>query len=192
MATISNVYRSYSMEYGTFVGLGWSAMFLCYVRGLVQGSALLILLCMVLGLVCLVMPFMLALRLNRKLREAGERLNYWRGLLFAVSMFMYACLISGIAAFAYFQFVDGGALYEQVHGMIASPEMASMYKQMGMGDAYAQMQDALAEMQGMSALDMALLLFNNNFMFSIVMSFLVAIAASWSPSGGGGNPIKES
>ena len=185
MATRSYVYRSYSMEYGTFVGLGWGALFLCYVGGIVMGNALLMLLCVVLGLVCLVMPFGFALRLNKMLLEVGEKLSYLQGLLFAVSMFMYACLMSGLIAFAYFQFMDGGALYEQLHRMITMPEMVDTYQQMGLGDAYSQMQDVLAEMQTMSAFDKALLLFNNNFCFSIILSFLVAIAASCTLKNGG-------
>ena len=185
MATKSNVYRSYSMEYGTFVGLGWGALFLCYVGGVVMGNALLILLCVAVGVMCLLMPFWFALRLNRMLCEVGERLSYLQGLLFSVSMFMYACLMSGIISFVYFQFLDGGSLYEHLHGMIAMPEMIAAYRQMGLGDAYSQMLDTLDEMQRMSAFDKALLLFNNNFFFSIIMSFMVAVAASCSLNKGG-------
>lgn len=172
------------MEYGTFVGFGWGALFLCYVGGIVMGNALLMLLCVVLGLMCLLMPFWFALRLNKMLLAIGERLSYLQGLLFSVSMFMYACLMSGLIVFAYFQFMDGGALYEQLHGMMTQPEMVVAYKQMGLGDAYSQMMDALSEMQRMSAFDKALLLFNNNFCFSIIASFLVAIAASCSLKNG--------
>ena len=178
------------MEYGTFVGLGWGALFLCYVGGVVTGNALLILLCLAVGLACLLMPFGFALRLNRMLLAIGERLSYLQGLLFSVSMFMYACLMSGLIVFAYFQFMDGGALYEQLHSMMTQPEMVATYKQLGLGDAYSQMMDALSEMQMMSAFDKALLLFNNNFCFSIIASFLVAIAASCSLKNGG-NVNKE-
>ena len=190
MATKSNIYRSYSMEYGTFVGLGWGALFLCYVGGVVTGNALLMLLCLALGLACLIMPFWFALRLNKMLLAVGEKLSYWQGLLFSVSMFMYACLMDGLIVFAYFRFMDGGALYEQLHSMIAMPEMLAAYKQMGLGEAYSQMLDALAEMQSMSAFDKALLLFNNNFVFSIIMSFLVAIAASYSLRNGGNTKME--
>lgn len=184
MATKSNIYRSYSMEYGTFVGLGWGALFLCYVGGIVMENAFL-LLCVAVGFACLLMPFWFALRLNKMLHEVGEKLSYLQGLLFSVSMFMYACLMSGLIVFAYFQFMDGGALYEQLHGMITQPEMVAAYKQIGLGDAYSQMLDALTEMQSMSAFDKALLLFNNNFCFSIIMSFLVALAASCTLKNGG-------
>ena len=185
MATTNNIYRSYSMEYGTFVGFGWGALFLCYVGGIVMGNALLMLLCLAVGAACLLMPFLFALRLNRMLWAVGEKLSYLQGLLFSVSMLMYACLMSGIVAFAYFQFMDGGALYEQLHGMITLPEMVAAYKQMGLGDAYSQMLTALSEMQSMSAFDKALLLFNNNFCFSIILSFLVAITASCNLKNGG-------
>ena len=179
MATKSNIYRSYSMEYGTFVGLGWGALFLCYVGGVVTGNSLLILFCLVLGLCCLLLPFGLALRLNKMLSAVGEKLSYWQGLLFSVSMFMYACLMSGIIAYVYFHFMDGGALYNQLHSMFTQPEMVAAYQQFGLEDTYLQMQTTLAEMQNLSDFDKALLLFNNNFCFSIILSFFVAIVASY-------------
>ncbi|MCH5175290.1 MAG: DUF4199 domain-containing protein [Prevotellaceae bacterium] len=185
MATRNNIYRSYSMEYGTFVGLGWGALFLCYVGGIVMNNAILMLLCVAVGLACLLLPFWFAMRLNKMLHGVGEKLSYLQGLLFSVSMFMYACLMSGLVAFAYFRFMDSGALYEALHSMITQPEMVATYKQMGLGEAYSQMQTTLSEMQSMSAFDKALLLFNNNFCFSIIMSFLVAIAASCSLKNGG-------
>lgn len=185
MATKSNIYRSYSMEYGTFVGFGWGALFLCYVGGIVMGNALLMLLCVAVGVLCLLLPFWFALRLNKMLYMAGEKLSYLQGLFFSLSMFMYACLMSGLITFAYFHFMDGGALYEQLHAMITQPEMVVAYKQMGLVDAYAQMQETLAEMQRMSSFDKTLLLFNNNFCFSIILSFLVAIVASRTLKNGG-------
>ena len=190
MATKNNIYKSYSMEYGTFVGLGWGALFLCYVGGIVTENALLTLFCLVLGLVCLLMPFGFALRMNKMLATVNEKLSYWQGLLFSFSMFMYACLMSGLIAFVYFHFMDDGALYDHLHGIITQPDMVAAYRQMGLGEAYSQMQDALAEMQRMSDFDKALLLFNNNFCFSMILSFLVAIVASYN-LGNGVNIKKE-
>ncbi|MBQ9665723.1 MAG: DUF4199 domain-containing protein [Bacteroidaceae bacterium] len=179
MATASNVYRAYSMEYGTFVGLGWGGLFLCYVEGISTGNALLMLLCFALFGICGILPFFLAFRLNHKLFIAGEKLSYLQGLFFAFSMFMYACLMNGVIAFSYFQFLDDGTLYEQLNGMLTQPEMVSTYRQMGMGEQYSQMMSMLKEVNDLSVMEKALAVFNNNFFFSIFMSFIVAIAASY-------------
>lgn len=167
------------MEYGTFVGLSWGALFLSYTEGVSYDNALLILLCFILCGVAFVLPFVLAYRLNRKLFVAGERLNYLQGLFFSLSMFMYACLLNGLIVFAFFQYLDNGLLFEKLNSMMTMPEMVSTYQSMGMGEQYNQMLDMMREAGGLSALDKALIIFNNNFFYSLIFSFIVAFVASY-------------
>lgn len=179
MATKNTVYRSYSMEYGTFVGLCWGAMFLCYVEGISYQNGLLILLCVALLGVACVLPFVLAMRLNRKHFSIGEQLSYWQGLLFAFSMFMYACMMNGLIVFAYFQFLDNGLLMEQLESLVNMPEMVTTYQQIGMGEQYEQMISMLQQMDNLTPFEKTLLIFNNNFFISIILSFVVGIVASY-------------
>ena len=179
MATTNYSYRSYSMEYGTFVGLSWGLLFLCYVEGISYNNGLLMMICLLLCATSLLLPFMLALRLNRKLLMISEKLSYMQGLFFSFSMFMYACLLAGLVTFAYFQFLDDGSLFEQLNSMFTTPELVSVYQQIGMEEEYKQMLDILKDIEGMSAFDKALGLFNNNFMFGIAMSFIVGWVASY-------------
>lgn len=180
MATKSNIYRAgYSMEYGTFVGISWGMLFLSYVGGICTGNAALMLLCLALCGICLIMPFAFALRLNKKLYAIEEKLSYWQGYWFALVMFMYAGLMNGLIVFAYFHFFDGGALYEQLRNLLTQTEIAQTYQQIGMGEQYAQITSMLDEINEMSAFEKALAIFNNNCFFSFFMSFLVAIAASY-------------
>ena len=167
------------MEYGTFIGLTWGGMFLTYVEGISYNNGLLMLLCFMLGGVALVLPFVLAFRLNRKMALAGEHLSYFQGLFFAFSMFMYGCLLNGLIVFAYFQFLDNGLLMEQLNAMLTQPEMVKMYEQMGMGDQHAQMMSILAEADALSAWEKTLMIFNNNFFISMFLSVIVAFVASW-------------
>ena len=59
MATTNYSYRSYSMEYGTFVGLSWGLLFLCYVEGISYNNGLLMMICLLLCATSLLLPFML-------------------------------------------------------------------------------------------------------------------------------------
>jgi phosphotransferase system glucose/maltose/N-acetylglucosamine-specific IIC component len=178
MATTNTLYRPYSMEYGTFVGLSWGALFLSYAKGICDGNSFLIFLCLILCGVSFFLPFVLAMRLNRKLHLIGERLSYWQGLLFSFPMFMYACLMSSLIIFAYFQFFDNGMLLEQLIEMMTQAEIVETYRQLGMTEQYKQMVDIVHEVDFLSPLDKTLALFNNNFFFSAIMSFLVAGVAS--------------
>lgn len=183
MATKNNTYKSYSMEYGTFLGLGWGATFLCYVEGVSTDNALLILLCFILCAACLVMPFFFAMRLNRKLYAIDERLSYPQGLSFAFSMFMYACLMSGLIHFVYFKWLDDGMLYEQLNSIMTQANMVEAYRQMGMAEQYAQIKDMIRQVNDLSEWEKTLGLFNKNFFFSIIMSFVVAVVASYGLKG---------
>lgn len=167
------------MEYGTFVGLSWGALFLSYVEGICYNNSLLILLCFMLAGVAFVAPFVFATRMNKKLFLVGEKLSYWQGLLFSFSMYMYASLFCGLIVFLYFNFWDNGLLFEQMNSMVTMPEMAAMYRQIGMGEQYAQMLQMMQELEELSPLEKALAVFNNNFFFSLFWSFIVAIVASY-------------
>lgn len=179
MATKGTTYKSYAMEYGTFVGLSWGALFLSYVGGICYNNALLMLACLGLCGVSFVLPFILALRLNRKAFMAGERLTYFQGLFFSFSMFMYACLLNGLIVYAYFQFLDEGLLFEQMNSMLTQPDIVTTYQQMGMNEQYQQMLSMLEEANAFSTWEKTLVIFNNNFFFSILLSLVVAIVASY-------------
>jgi hypothetical protein len=91
---------------------------------------------------------------------------------------MYACLMSSLIIFAYFQFFDNGMLLEQLIEMMTQAEIVETYRQLGMTEQYKQMVDIVHEVDFLSPLDKTLALFNNNFFFSAIMSFLVAGVAS--------------
>ena len=167
------------MEYGTFVGMSWGALFLSYVEGIVYDNTLLILLCFMLCGVAFVLPFVLAMRLNRKMFLVGEKLSYLQGLLFSISMFMYACLLNGLIVYAYFQYMEEGMLFGRLNEMFTMPEMVQTYESIGMGVQYQQMMNMVNELGSMSALDKALMVFNNNFFYGLTLSFVVAIVASY-------------
>lgn len=182
MSANNQTYKSFSMEYGTFIGLAWGALFLCYAEGIRTNNALLILLCLMLCGISVVLPFFFAFRLNRKLFTMNEKLSYLQGLIFSFSMFMYACLMSGLITFAYFQFFDDGSLHEQMYSLLTQPETATIYQQMGMTEQYEQITSIFNEFATFSPLDKTLLLFNNNFVFSIIFSFITAAVASYNLS----------
>ena len=179
MGTKNTIYRSYSMEYGTFVGLGWGAMFLSYVEGISYQNGLLIFLCVALFSVMCVLPFVLAMRLNRKHHEAGERLSYWQGVLFSFSMFMYACMMNAFIVFSYFQFLDDGLLMEQLNSMVNTPEIVATYQQIGMGAQYEQMLGMLKQVEELTPFEKALMIFNNNFFISLILTIFVGIVAAY-------------
>lgn len=176
---MKNNYRAYSMEYGTFVGLSWSALFLSYVYGVCGENALLLLICFAFCGFSLLLPFGLGIRLNRIMHEDGESLSYWHGLLFSFSMFMYACLLNGLIVYGYFELFDSGEFINTLNNMLGQAEIKDTYAQLGMAEQYDEVMKMLVEINDLSSFDKALLLFNNNFMWGLFLSFVVAIPVSW-------------
>ena len=173
-----NYYRAYTMEYGTFIGLCWSAVFLTYAYG-VMGNALLLFLCMALCGVSVVLPFILAVRLNKRMHADGAYMSYFQGLLFSFSMLMYACLMHGLVVYGYFEILDNGAWVSTITNMLNDPNMKNMYEQMGMSGQHKQVVDMLGEIGGLGSFDKTLLIFNNDFLVSIVLAAITAIPVSW-------------
>jgi hypothetical protein len=92
---------------------------------------------------------------------------------------MYGCLINGLIVFAYFKFWDDGSLYEQINQLITQPDMVETYRQLGMSDQYSQMLELLKQVDSLSAFDKTLAIFNNNFFWGLILSFIVAVVASY-------------
>lgn len=179
---MKNYYRAYTMEYGTFVGLAWSVAFLSYVYGLCGANALLLMLCLVFCGVSILLPFFLAMRLRHMMIVDGAGMSYWQGLMFAFSMFMYACLFNGLIVYGYFEVLDDGVLIDSLSKMIVQQDMKQLYEQMGMAEQYKEIQKMLDELAGLGAFDKALLMFNNNFFWSLLWSVILALVVRTKPT----------
>ncbi|MBQ0021761.1 MAG: DUF4199 domain-containing protein [Prevotellaceae bacterium] len=169
-------YRAYSMEYGTFVGIAWSLLFLSYFYGVRDNNALLLLASFALCAVGFFLPFILGLRLNAIMSFNNMRLSYLKALMFSFSMFMYACLLSGLISYFYFEFLDDGELLSAISTMLNNKEIISMYNEMKLAEQYGELLNMIKELENLSSFESALLIFNNNFTWSMIMSFLVPFA----------------
>lgn len=173
------IFRAYSIEYGTMIGLSWGALLLSYTYGIRDLNTFLILLSFILCSVCLLLPFLLGFRLNRKAFRAGIRVSYLQGLFISLSMFLYASIMGALITFSYFEYLDHGAFMEALFKMLNDSNMSDIYSQMGMGGEYGEMVNLLKEADKSTSFEKALLMFNNDITWGIAISFLVAITVSW-------------
>ena len=176
--TSNNLYRAYSMEYGTFVGISWAMIFLSYVYGVRTSNPLLFLLCFAMLGLGFILPLLFGFRINWKYARVNDKLSYIQGLFFAFNMFVFACLLNGLTTYAYFEFFDEGMLTSGILKMFEEANMMETYTQIGMGDSYKEMMALLNEADSLSSLEKALIIFNNNFFYGCIMSFIVALLAA--------------
>ena len=174
-----NYYRlqsGYSTEYGTFVGLSWIAVFALYIAGVRTTSGLL----MTLGMFCFcalpAIPFYFARRFRQQLPE-DTTVGFGRAYWFCLMMLVSASLLTAAAVYAYFKWVDHGALLQAVGNIVDNPLTKQTYIDMGMGDTLKMMKEILKDLSSLTAFDIAVAIFNQNFMFSLLLALPTAMFA---------------
>ena len=174
-----NYYRlqsGYATEYGTFVGVSWICVFALYVAGVRTMSGTLMTLGMLMFCVLPVVPFYFARRFRQQLPD-GVNVGYGRAYWFSLMMLVYASLLTAAGEFAYFKWMDNGAMLAALHHMIETPLAVQTYREMGMADTLKMMQTVLKDLSSLTAFDIAVSLFNQNIMFSFLMALPAALFA---------------
>ena len=172
-----STFRKFVMEYGSILGLCWTAVFACYVIGFRTQSGLSMLLG-ICGLIALLsLEFYLGIRMKKRSLQLSIPFTFLFSLINTVSMFMYACLLSGCMQFIYFAHIDKGNLFSSINAMLTSSDIQNTYRQAGLSAYYTQIIDMIHELELLSAFDKTLLLFNNNFLTSLILSLPIAVTA---------------
>jgi hypothetical protein len=174
-----NYYRlqsGFATEYGTFAGLTWIAVFALYVAGIRSTSGML----MTAGMLCFcalpTVPFYFARRFRQQLPE-GTTVGFGRAYWFSLMMLVYASLLTAGAVYAYFKWMDHGALLQSVSHIVENPLTQQTYTQMGMGDTLKMMKEMLTDLSNLTAFDIAVAIFNQNFMLSLLLALPTALFA---------------
>lgn len=173
---IRKTVNQYASEYGSFIGLTWIAIFLCYAEGISSNNMALTAACIIPAIISFILPFMLSLRINKKLFAIGERMTYWRAFSFSLMMFTFASLMSGVATYVYLQYINGGRLLERLASMLADPNVALAYRQMGMGSQHKEIMSMIGQL---TPWDFSLSMFSNGMMIGIAASLFLAFFSSF-------------
>lgn len=174
-----NYYRQqsgYATEYGTFVGLSWILVFALYVMGMrLQNSTL-----MTTGMLTFcalpAVAFYFAHRFRQQLLDETT-IGYGRAYWFCLMMLVYASLLTAAAVYAYFKWMDNGALMQVMRDTIESPMAKRTYSDLGMDDTLTMMKEVLKDLSGVSPFDIAVALFNQNIVFSFILALPTALFA---------------
>jgi len=169
--------RDFSTEYGTFTGLVWSAAFLAFTEGMVNSNFLTLTAGMCLTCLGLVLPVYLAWRYKQHLTAPGDRVSWGMAWTFACFTLIYASTVTGVAQFIYFNFIDKGRLIEFLQTIMSSKEVIGQYTRIGAADILEQSREQLALIAGLSPIELALNLYANSIMGSIILSIPVAFVA---------------
>lgn len=168
--------RDFAIEYGTVLGLIWLATFASFIGGMTGGNVLMMMMSMGFMGITMLMPLYLAWRYKQHLKS-GDRVSMGMAWIFASLMFFYACVITGVGEFIYFQYMDQGRTLDLFMRLLSSPETEAQYEMMGASDFLAKSRMELQELANLTPLDITLNLFVNNIFFSLLYSLPVAAVA---------------
>ena len=170
------LFSAYATEYGTFLGLVWVLVFILYILSFRTLHPLLMLLSCMLFVALPLFGFYLARRFKQQM-PSDVPIGYGRAYWFSLSMMLYACLLTGVAELVYFKYMDHGVVFSTFYDLLNAPGTEETYKQMGMNDAWTSLKESLDMVSSLSAVDLCLSLFNQNFLLSLFLAIPTAFFA---------------
>ncbi|MBQ9640501.1 MAG: DUF4199 domain-containing protein [Bacteroidaceae bacterium] len=171
-----SILRQFIMEYGSIMGISWTAIFALYVIGLRSGNGIFLIIALFGLIALLVQDFYFGIRIKIRTIQLGLTLSPLFTYINIFSMFMYASLICGALEYFYFSLLDHGALVGALQNMMENKATQEMYNQMGMKESYQQARSLITEIGSLSALDKVIILFNQNFFTGMIIAIPVTVA----------------
>ncbi len=163
----NNALTQAAMKYGTYLGILWIAAFAIYIKALTTPEISLIFL-----LTLVVSPIYAGyLGIKYRKKECGNRLNFISSWALMIIIYLCASLLSAIACYIYFQYMDNGV------ALSAFKEQIDAYQAMNIGE---EMKNALTEtyniLANLSAGDICIQYFTSNIFVSTILAPLTALA----------------
>ncbi len=167
--------RAFALEYGTILGIAWTAVFAAYIYGVRTWDALVLMGCYGGVLLIAVLPFILARRYKRVHTLPEEEITYSSAIHFCFLMFSYAILLTGVCQYIYFAYIDGGSMIQALRDFMTNPETVTAMQTFNATDMKLTMEQSLDTLAVLSPLDITLSLFQMNITVSLVLVFLTAL-----------------
>lgn len=173
--------KAFALEYGTFLGISWIVVFAAYICGLRTMNPLLMMCCYAGLAVLLYLPFYFVLRFKNRHTDASQTITYGQAIHFTILMFSYAIVLTGIAEYIYFAFLDNGAVFDTLLAFVNDPQLDNSLIELNIQDMKHMMVDNIEAMRNISALDIALSLMHMNVTISLILTFIVAAVMKKQP-----------
>jgi hypothetical protein len=168
--------RDYAMHFGTLFGLVWIARFGILLLGLNDSPMMMI---YVVSVLCI--PVMLMRATRRYRRQCGGVLGFWDALQLCVLSCFYAALLTAVAHYVFFRYIDRGYVAESYATLIAQLKEQAPAGQ----DSLATVcEEALGIWNSLSPIDITLQMMSNNLFWGAMVSIPIALLMYRKPKAG--------
>lgn len=155
------------MYYGTMLGIIWSIMYVLMFIGLKSPVLLLTCIALFIGSPFFAASFAKKYRRN----ECGNCMRYMQAFTFLYWMYICASLLSTLAMFLYFRFIDNGMFFATMQEILTAsmnlPGIDETYRQ--------QAEQALQIIRETTTSEFTWQILGNNILNSSILPFIIAI-----------------
>lgn len=160
--------QKYAMQFGSFMGIYWILKFALFPLGLSMPFLQLLFLFFT---ACV--PFLgyYYVRLYRE-KICGGGIGFVHAWLFTLFMYMFAALLTSVAHYIYFQFIDHGYIVNTYIGLLK--EFKSL-KMPGFGNSISQLEDALNVASTLRPIEITMQLISQNVLYGSILAIPTAL-----------------
>lgn len=160
--------QKYAMHFGTYMGIYWILKFILFPIGLTIPFLLLLFVGMTLGV-----PFMgyYYVRMYRN-KVCEGYISFLQAWIFTVFMYMFAALLTAVAHYIYFQYIDGGFILDFYQQSIAE---ASAKQLPGMEIYIEQFRLLIDQLGALTSIDITLQLLSMNVFYCSILAIPTAL-----------------
>jgi hypothetical protein len=161
--------NKYAMQYGTYMGIFWIAKFAFFPLGLSIPFLELFFL-----VLTIMVPFV-GYFFTRMYRDkvCGGEISFGHAWVFTTFMFMFSALLTSVAHYTYFRFVDNGYIANTYLYMVR--EASKNPGAAGMADALKQIEQTLKMMSGMRPIELIMQLLSQNVIYGAFFALPIAL-----------------
>jgi len=160
--------QKYAMRFGSFMGIYWILKFILFPLGFSIPFLQLLFLLFTAGV-----PF-LGYYYVRSYREkiCGGSIGFVHAWLFTLFMYMFAALLTSVAHYIYFQFIDHGYIVNTYMGLLKN---FKAMKIPGIGNSISQLEDALNVASTLRPIEITMQLISQNVLYGSVLAIPTAL-----------------
>ncbi|MBP1612573.1 MAG: hypothetical protein H6Q13_21 [Bacteroidetes bacterium] len=168
MTENKNYLQKYAMHFGTYMGAYWVLKFILFPLGLTIPFLLFLFIGLTLGV-----PFMgyYYARMYRN-KICGGEISFVQAWIFTVFMYMFAALLTAMAHFIYFRFIDQGFIINTYTALLDNALQAGVP---GMGTYIGQFKEAMEVARSLSPIDITLQLLSQNVFYGSILAIPTAL-----------------
>ncbi len=156
------------MHFGTYMGAYWILKFILFPLGLTIPFLLFLFIGLTLGV-----PFMgyYYARMYRN-KICGGEISFVQAWIFTVFMYMFAALLTAMAHFIYFRFIDQGFIINTYTALLDSTLQAGIP---GMSSYINQFKETMEVLRSLSPIDITLQLLSQNVFYGSILAIPTAL-----------------